>query len=209
MLNFVWSFLVFCVIACLFVGMWAIIRSFVKRKRTSALSVVLRVIALALFIALLLPAACFGTYVIPWDRKVSLELVSEITTTEEFDCSWYCIYDYEVNTPGINLVKWLANEKQDFRVSSECDHLPDVIKNDGYVELDLDHYSYLIVFGSEAEKLTWNAWDTWDSPLLFGAGRKWGTLTCRGDSSDFDPHKIYIYKFPHEAIENRDVIKWA
>ena len=100
----------------------------------------------------------------------------------------------------------LTNEKEEIHLTSECNSLPDVIKNDDYIELDFDHYSYLIVFGSEVKKLTWNVWDTWDPILFFGEGRKWGTLTYH---EDFDCNKIYVYRFPHEAIENHDKIKWA
>lgn len=206
MFNLLKSLLVFLAIVLVLSGIFLVIRSFFKYKHSSAalwaFSVVLRIIALIILAVLLLPAAVFAPYVIPWNHNVSIEKVAEFETAEECSPGWYCIYDYNFD---MRFLGRLIGQEEEFvgNISSECDWWPDGVE---YPEADFENYSYLITFASEVEKLTWNVWDTWDPFLLFGEGRKWGTLTY-GD--DIDPHKIYIYRFPCEAIENHEHIKWA
>lgn len=213
MLNFLKSFLVLLAIASVFFGIFFIIRSFFRHKHSSAVAMVFftagRIIALIILVALLLPAAVFAPYVIPWNRTVHLEKVAEIDVPvesdhepDESDRSWICVYEHKID---MWFLKWFfglfPGEDIDVPFSSEVDWPSDLESP----ELDFEHYSYLIVYASEAEKLTWNVWDTWD-PLVFGVGRKWGTLTYE---DDIDPHKVYIYRFPWEEIENHDFVRWV
>lgn len=199
MLNLLKSLLVVLAISLVLGGIILIIRSFFKHKHPF---LAFRIIALIILAVLLLPAAAFAPYAIPWNRNVAIEKVAEFDTAEEWDTDWYCIYDYNFD---MRFLGQLIGHEEEFagNVPSECDWWPDGVE---YPEADFEHYSYLITFASEAEKLTWNVWDTWDLFLLFGIGRKWGTLSY-GD--DIDLHKIYIYRFPSDCIENHEHIKWV
>lgn len=206
MLNFLKSLSVFLAITLVLFGIILIVRSFLKCKHYSVsstvISTVLRVISLVILVILLLPAVAFSPYVIPWDHSVPIEKVAEFETSEEYNPNWRCIY--ELNVDWSFLGRLIGQEKEfTGKISSECDWWPDGVE---CPDVDFEHYSYLITYASEAEKLTWNVWETWDPFLLFGEGRKWGKITY-GDG--IDPNKIYVYRFPCDGIENHENIKWA
>ena len=63
--------------------------------------------------------------------------------------------------------------------------------------MDFEHYSYIITYGQEIDKLTYNVWDTIDIPVRTGA--KVGHMTLK---DEFSPEMIYIYRIPKLRIEN-------
>lgn len=212
MLNYLKSFLVFLGIALVLCGLFFDIRSFFKPKKTHGAKRVFsaagRIIAILVLVALLLPCATFYSYIIPWDHNVPIQRVAEITVSDENSPHWVSIYEHYEYDVRLVFLAWLLGDAKEGAgwMSSEWSLTSEELKAEYGIEVDFDKYTYLVVYGSEAEKLTWNVWDTYDPMILFGIGRKWGKLTYK---DGFDPHKIYLYRFPYESIENHDFVSWV
>lgn len=121
-------------------------------------------------------------YVYPFERTVDMELVMVVDCANEDEHSvhpgvWHGVYgDYGLYS------------------GSDTFHPNHA---DKWMELDLDHYSYIVSYGQEIESLTYNVWDTIDAP--FRTGAKAGHVKL---SKEFIPSRIFIYQIRKIRIDN-------
>ena len=63
--------------------------------------------------------------------------------------------------------------------------------------MDLENYTYIITYCQQIDSLSYNVWDTIDSPTYTGAYAGYMDL-C----DEIDPLAIYIYRIPKIRINN-------
>ncbi len=126
-------------------------------------------------------------YVYPFERPVNLEQYAVANIPEEHTLSypdWYAIYEKWGIYPGS---KWMDTES----VSE-----PSRFGFD-WPDMDFENHTYIVSYRREMTALTYNVWDTVDSPGRTGA--KAGHPVF---SDVFEPNRVYIYEIEKMRIEN-------
>lgn len=141
-------------------------------------------------LAFIVVAALYITrweYVYPFERPVDLELYAVVDIPEEHTLScpdWYAIYEKWGIYSGS---KWMDTESVSQPARFGFD----------WPDMDFENHTYTISYGRELVALTYNAWDTVDSPHRTGA--KAGHPVFR---DVFEPNRVYIYEIEKMRIEN-------
>lgn len=126
-------------------------------------------------------------YVYPFERPVDLELYAVVDIPEEHTLTWpdwHAIYEKWGVYSGS---KWMDTESVSHpsRFGFE------------WPDMDFENHTYIVSYGREMVALTYNVWDTVDSPQITGA--KAGHPVFR---DVFEPNLVYIYETEKMRIEN-------
>ena len=134
-------------------------------------------------------------YAYPFERKLEPELYAVIDVPAEHTpmgsngCwDWYAVYDEYGFYPGS---RYLTAENYYY-------HLGHIVED--WPEYDLVHYTYIITFCQQIDSLTYNVWETVDSPFRTGAKAGHMVLDDKIDST-----RIYIYRIPKMRIDNNEI----
>ena len=144
--------------------------------------------ALLIFVLAIVLICCFGKYTYPFDRTLEPELVSTIHVSPEHSPyryareEWHAVYGSYGWKPGT----WIHPYEHYMKYSEEI-----------WPEMDLENYTYIITYCQQIESLSYNVWDTIDSPTYTGAYA--GYMVLR---DEIDPLAIYIYRIPKMRINN-------
>ena len=118
--------------------------------------------------------------------------MEEIDLPEEL--SWYCVYH-------IDFFPFLNDCSEDSYWG-----LPIEKVKEGYPEFDLDKYTYLFSFERKVEKLSYYVWDHKGPGIVdLGTANKWGTAVLSDETYE---NKIFIYRFPKVAVDNKNTTKY-
>ena len=147
-------------------------------------------IILMLFCAcvVLLSVVLLGDYVYPFERDLHPMLIAEFDVPN----------GYELDYPG---QKFWHGAYEQFGLYAQSQYF-DPTENQsiygfGWPPMDFDKYCYIITYGQKIESLSYNVWETIDTPIRTGA--KVGHMVLE---KDFSPSKVYIYQSPKIRIEN-------
>lgn len=126
-------------------------------------------------------------YVYPFERPVNLELHAVVDIPEEHALAypdWYAIYEKWGIYSGS---KWMDTESVSYPSRFGFD----------WPDMDFENHTYIVSYGREMVALTYNVWDTVDSPQITGA--KAGHPVFQ---DVFEPNRVYIYEIEKMRIEN-------
>lgn len=170
------------------ISIWLICRCIIRqRSGTLKKGIVIRTV-LCTLVAILCVIA-FGDYVYPFERTLK-PVPHGVAILPE---------DQVLEYPGQK--HWRgAYEQFGLYAGSfyfDAESFPSQVYGVDLPPMDFKRYSYIITFGQEIEKLTYNVWDTIDRPVRTGA--KVGHMVL---DDEFNPEMIYIYRIPKIRIEN-------
>lgn len=147
----------------------------------------------ALKLSILISTCIFFSIVISlfsYDFVLNPELISVIEVFPEnfpqgiYGEEWHTVYEEYGLYPGT----WIHPHEY-YRLYS-----------DGWPEMDLQQYTYIITYCQEIESFSYNLGDVIDSPSYVGA--KAGHMVLK---DTIDPFKIYIYRIPRIRINNPNI----
>ncbi len=158
-----------------------------KKKKLKISSVVLTLIAGLLTLAIY---SSLWEYTYPFEQEVDLQLYKTIEIPAEHTLSgptlsWHASYE-----------KWgLIFPEAKFYVPENEEYYL------GYYwpEMDYEHYTYIISYGSKMKSLSYNVWEIVRYPHVSGAKIGYAEL-----SEEFNPNEVYIYQIKKMRIDNKE-----
>lgn len=137
-------------------------------------------------------------YSYPFDISVNFEQIDEVITEEDMQCiegkEWSC--DYHVEHFSLFAGNYTVDSYHGAPVAVDAS---------GF---DYSKYTYMFSFERKVEKLSYQVWNTKNSIGIidFGTDTKWGTAKL---SEERYEGKIFVYRFPKKAIDNKQNTKYA
>lgn len=137
----------------------------------------------------LLAYANLWPYTNPVDQTLDLKLVSTLEIPPECTLSgpqnlpWHAVYErYGIFYPES---LYFINIEDESHLGLD------------WPDMDLDHYTYIISYGQKVESLSYNVWETIESPFYNGAKVGHAVL-----SNHFESNEVYIYQIKKIRIDN-------